>query len=235
MIKLTSTEALALVRKNLDELDPNGSIMYDDENGSAFPYGDNMSLSDIIKRSLPEAINAIQAIAPVQLLEGKPFEPSDLNSASIQDDGVLILYLKVATNFLRLVAFEAADSNVVVSDVLSEASPEGRKQLNPHIRGRYDRPRLVLEQGRHTGPVLKYYSLNPEGANFAAYKATPTSAITRLTFVQEQFHPGPTAGFDISRRLRQNILDYLTAMVLDIYGNQRAQVFYQKASNFSII
>ena len=235
MVKILPSEAIELVRKNLEELDPNGSIMYDDENGSSSAYGDNMSMNDIIKRNLPEAINAVQNAAPVQLLEGKPFESTDLNSVTLQEDGVLSIYLKSSTNFLRLVAFRAADSEIVVTDILSEASPEGRKQLNPYIRGRYDRPRLVLQQGRHTGPLLKYYSLDPDGSEFDYFITHPSSAISRLVFVQEQFYPGPAAGYDISRRLRQNIIDYLTAMVMETYSDQRAQLFSQKANNFSII
>ena len=47
MTTLHVSDAVELVRKNLDELDPNGSIMLDDENGSAERYGDNMSLNDM--------------------------------------------------------------------------------------------------------------------------------------------------------------------------------------------
>ena len=71
MVTLSPSTAIELVRKNLDELDPNGSVMYEDENGSADEYGDNASLDDIIRRNLPEAINAVHLTAPVAMLEGK--------------------------------------------------------------------------------------------------------------------------------------------------------------------
>ena len=58
MIALLTSDAVALVRKNMDELDPNSSMLYDTENGSAQEYGDNQSLDDIVARNLPEAINA---------------------------------------------------------------------------------------------------------------------------------------------------------------------------------
>lgn len=225
MVKLYLSDAIALVRKNLDEVEPNGSVMYEDEGI------DNLSLDDIIAKHLPEAINAVHLSAPVQLLEGKPYESSDLVSVSITD-GILSVALKTDTNYLRLVTFQAADSYIVVTDVLGEASPEGRKQLNPYLRGRADRPRLVLMQGRHSGPVLKYYTLT----DGSAYEDNPESAISRLTFVQEQFYIADNPnGYDISRRLRQNIIDYLTAMVLETYGNQHAESYYQKANSYSTI
>ena len=229
MISLSTSTAIMLVRKNLDEIEPNGSVMYDDENQ------DNRSLSDIICRNLPEAINSVHQAAPVQLLEGKSVEDVDLDSVNVTDDGILSFVLAADTHFLRLVAFEAADSPIVVTDVLGEATPEGRKQLNPYIRGRADRPRLVLSQGRHTGPVFKYYSLDTTSDGFTAIQDEPSSAIDKLSFVQEQFYDGEATEYSISRRLRQNIIDCVTAMVLETYSDQRAQSFYQKAVTFTTL
>ena len=228
MITLRVSDAVELVRKNLDELDPNGSIMMDDENGSADEYGDNMSLDDIVARTLPEAINAVHLSAPVQLLEGKAVADEDLVSVSVQADGILSFALTTDSHYLRLVAFEAADSDIVVTDVLGEATPEGRKQLNPYIRGRADRPRLVLSQGQHTGPVFKYYTLT----DAADYAEDASEAIEQLSYIKEQFFADTATDYPISRRLRQNIIDCLTAMVLETYSDQRAQSFYQRANSY---
>ena len=247
MIALLTSDAVALVRKNMDELDPNSSMLYDTENGSAQEYGDNQSLDDIVARNLPEAINAVNLAAPVQLLEGKEHSFA-AGSVAISNDGVMSVDLGAGSTFLRLVAFQAADSAIVVTDTLAEASAEGRKQLNTYVRGRADRPRLVISQGKHSGPVLKYYSLTTpvpiiywingvvvcDGNNYPA-------AIKQFTYVEEQFYPGvniPVSeqstklGYYISRCIRQNIIDYLTAVVLETYGDQRAQTFYQKATQF---
>ena len=247
MTELKETDAVALVRKNLDEQDPNGSAMYTDENGSAAAYGDNSSLDGIIAKNLPEAINAIHKVAPVNLLEG--VDLLDENAAAglvdegeeapaISDDGVLSFTLDEDTNYLRLVAFRADESAIVVTDVIPEASPEGRKQLNPYIRGRIDRPRLVQLQGSHSGPSFKYYTIKDtspyEGENPSK---EPVEAIAEFYYIQEQSYPEtPASGgnvYDISRRLRQNIIDYLTAKVMETYGDQRSQAYYQKALTFS--
>ena len=228
MITLSVSDAVELVRKNLDELDPNGSIMMDDENGSSAAYGDNPSLNDIIARNLPEAINAVHLGAPVQLLEGREYTFTDEDTVSVSEDGVLSFSLGGGSKFLRLVAFQAADSPIVVTDVLGEATPEGRKQLNPYIRGRADRPRLVLSQGQHTGPVFKYYTLT----DAAVYAEDASEAIEQLSYIKEQFFADTATDYPISRRLRQNIIDCLTAMVLETYSDQRAQSFYQKANSY---
>lgn len=221
MVTLSPSDAVTLVRKNLDELDPNGSVMYDPGNA----HGDNESLDDVIRRMLPEAVNEVHLAAPTQLLEGKTVAAS---SPAISE-GVLSFSLGADSKYLRLVAFRAADSGIVVSDPIPEASPEGRKQLNPYIRGRFDRPRLVLLQGRHTGPAFKYYSMSD------GYGGTAADAIAQLSIIEEQFYSADATGYDISRRLRQNIINDLTAKVLETYSDQRAQAFYQKANNFPTI
>lgn len=236
MTTITPTEAVNLVRKNLDEQDPNGSIMYTDENGSSSAYGDNASLDSLIKKFLPEAVNAVHMAAPVQLLEGKEHEFSESDTVEILTEGedpagILSIVLGDTSKFLRLVAFQAADSSVVVTDALGEATSEGRKQLNKYIRGRADRPRLVILQGRHSGPEFKYYTLS----DASAYESDATEAISQFSYVEEQFYSSEATGYDISRRLRQNIIDCLTAMVMLTFGDQRAEAFNQRANNFSKI
>lgn len=223
---ITVADAVNLVRKNLDEVAPNDSVMYTDEGT------DNISVSDIISRSLPEAVNAVCMAAPVQLLEGVEPQLSTLaNGVQILDDGSLFFRLPPSEPFLRLVAFQASDSPVVVTDVISEASPEGRKQNNRFIRGTSDRPRLVGFQGVHSGPAFRYYSLK----DASAYSADPVSAIRTFSYVEEQRFSHSALGYTVPRRLRQNVIDWLTASVMEIYGDQRAQSFIQKANNFPII
>jgi len=230
MITLRVSDAVELVRKNLDEVDPNASVMYDDEDA------DNLSVDDIITKNLPEAINAVHLAAPVQLLEGEEYDfassnPPSGETISYDIEGVLSFSLKDGTEFLRLVSFQASDSPIVLTDVIKEASPEGRKQLNKYIRGRSDRPCLVQMQGVHTAPAFRYYSLDKDTME----DKTAVECVEQLFYVEEQFYDEVNDEYPISRRLRQNIIDYLTAMVLETYSDQRAQTFYQKAGGFSLM
>lgn len=209
---LSLSDATALVRKNLDEVDPNGSVMYTDDDS------DNSSLDDIIAKNLPEAINAVNLTAPATLVEGKVLE-SEFKERSVKD-GVLSFSLPENTKFLRFVAFKASDSDFIVTDILGEGTAEGRKQLNKWLRGQYDCPRLVLlNKGKQVS--FKYYSTASENAS-----------IDYFEYVEELVYDKTATGYEIASRLRQNIIDCLTAMVMEVYSDQRAQYFLQKASNF---
>lgn len=230
MVTLTPATAITLVRKNLDEAGLNESLMYDDENN------DNLSLDDIIKKNLPEAINFIHLVAPVNLLEGESYTFTNVSSRpegeaiSINGEGVVSFSPSKASNLLRLVAFRAVDSSIVLTDTIPEASAEGRKQLNKTIRGRYDRPRLVRMQGATTPPAFKYYSLKGETVGSLS---SASAAIAQFSFVKEQFYSPQATGYDISRLLRQNIIDRLTALVVETYsGPAAAQAFYGKSNSF---
>lgn len=228
MITITPATAVTTVRKNLDEAGLNESVMYTDENN------DNRSLDDIIRRSLPEAVNAVQLSCPVTLLEGERYTfttgGTRPEGESIYLDGdVLVFSPSKASRMLRLVAFRAVDSGIVVTDAIPEASPEGRKQLNPYARGRHDRPRLVRAQGETTPPLFRYYSLKTETI---AGLASPASAVSILSFVREQFYDPVSAGYNAPRYLRQNIMDRLTGMVMEIYGMQGAGAYYERSNSF---
>ena len=236
MTTLNASDVLTLVRKNLDELDPNGSIMYQDENGSSADYGDNESLDEIILRNLPEAINAVHLAAPSALLEGEDAvlsgETPAPNVTVTLDNGVLSVNLADSA-FIRLVAFQAKDSDIVVTDIIPEASAEAHKQLNQYIRGRKDRPRLVQLQGQHSGPKFKYYTTE-------ITTETAGATIEQFKYIKEQEYSAATVSqgvvtypdYDISRRLRQNIVDYTTAKVMETFGDARAQAYYQKANSY---
>ena len=234
MDKFYLSDAQALVRRNLDELDPNGSVMYDDEGG------DNASLDDIIARFVPEAINEVNKAAPVLSLEGTDVKSAATYAAVTGDTKVLKITFGSDIHYLRLVAFKAADSDIVVTDTIQEASAEGRKQLNMKIRGREDRPRLVIMQGSQDGaPEFRYYS-------FKAATATPTASnVSTFSVLKEVEYENTGAGYheasgndsayyDCCRKLRQNYADYLTARVLETYGDQRSQIYMQRANNFIV-
>lgn len=219
MQTITHSDAQTLVRRNLDELDPNGSWMYGDENGSSADYGDNKSLDSLIARFLPEAINTVHMAAPIHMLEGTALSNE---STVATNDHVVTITLPNTAAFLRLVALKV-DDGILVTDAIPEASAEGRKQLNSVIRGTPDRPRLVMMQGNTYNPTFKYYSC-----------AGDTGSVTLLQYIKEQKYAASPGSYSYSSQLLRNIIDCTTARVLEALGDQRAESFYQKALNFSI-
>lgn len=227
MTPITPADAIAAVRKNLDEQGLNESVMYNDENA------DNDSMDSIIAKTLPEAINEIHRIAPVYLLEGDSLvernDNQESESSSSQQDVSIsgrVLLFSVPDTCLRLAAFQAADSDIVVTDVIPEASAEGRKQLNPYIRGTYDNPRMVKVQGKGGPMSFRYYSLKD-----SSFDNHPTDAISRLEVIyQAVYNDQEGASYQASTELVDSIMYQLTAMVLAIYGQaEMANYFTQKA------
>ena len=214
MYTLLKADAIAAVRKNLDEVGLNESVVYNDENV------DNDSLDLTIAKSLPEAINDVHLTAPVQMLEGEKVD--NISECSVSGR---VLSFSLDERYLRLVAFRAADSPYVVSEVISEYSPEGRKQLNPYVRGTWDKPRLVLLQDKLRPASFRYYTLKDD-----KYENYPFGAIADLSIIREQVYSPTATGYPVSAVLRENILLHLTGLVLAIYGeNEKANYFLEKA------
>lgn len=218
MAGLTVSDAVALVRKNIDEIGLNDSVMYSDENN------DNTSLDLIIKKTLPEVINEVNLSAPIEDLEGTDFG-NDIVDANIDTEGVLSFTFPTGHKFLRLVKFQAPDSDLAVTDVIAEASPEGRKQLNKTIRGTYDKPRLVMLQGSVSEPKFKYCSLKKEARLDGGAKTIEGKTFV-MEAVEEQSYAESATEYPISRTLTQTVINVLTARVLIILGEtEKAKAF----------
>lgn len=218
MAKLSVSDAVALVRKNIDEIGLNDSVMYSDDNK------DNTSLDLIIKKTLPEVINEVNLSAPIEDLEGEN-SGGDIEEAAVDADGVLSFTFSTDHAFLRLVKFQAPDSDQIVTDVIAEASPEGRKQLNKTIRGTYDKPRLVMLQGSISSPKFKYYSLK-NGTQLDEGTDTVKGEKFVMEAIDEQRYAESTTEYPISRALTQTVINALTARVLIILGEtEKAKAF----------
>ena len=215
MTTITPSEAVTIVRKNLDEQEINASAMY----ASGSPdTSDNDSLDSIIKKTLPDAINFVQANAPAALLEGADGRPA---TASFSGQ---ILSFTINDQILRLVAFQAVDSMVVVGDWTPEFSPEGRKQLDQYVRGTYDDPVLVKVHGKQN---FKYYTVKSDTAT--TYASSPQNAISRFDYVPQAVYSQGATSYSVATLLKESALLHLTGMVLSIYGDEKANYFFEKA------
>lgn len=217
MYSLDKDEALLLVRKNLDEQRVNDSEMmdYDDIDSNEF--------EDILAKTLPEAINAVHSAAPINMLDGAWLDSEELESAEIERG---ILSFDINKKLLRLIAFKAADSPYVVCDPVPEYSAEGRMQLNPYTRGTSDRPRLVLLQGKVDDETssFRYYTLD------RAYEDA-AQAIERFEYIPKyHYDEDGDDTYDVAEDVVDNVISYLTAMMLVIYNNaDKASYFFTRA------
>ena len=209
MITLSRNEAIAAVRKNFDEQELNPSSMYGEST-------DNAEFEGIIDKTIPEAINAVNSAAPVNMLEG---DITSMTSPQISDG---VVSFSVYAKALRLVYFQASDSPVVLTEFVPVASAEARKQSNPFVRGTFDNPVLV----QVTPTTFKYYTVK---------STTEDTDDFRVSFLKICEHKDiPSGATDVTYDgvpiLKQAIIYQLTGMVLAIYGeSDKAQYFFNLA------
>lgn len=216
MVSITPAEAVAAVRKNLDEQEINASAMFVSGDPDTT---DNDSLDSIIKKTLPEAINAVHRNADSVLLDGVAWTPAGVTIT----DNTLLFTISTPV-ILRIVAFQAADSPVILGDSVPEFSAEGRKQLNQYVRGTYDDPVLVKIHGKQQ---YRYYSILASTAT--TYASNPGGAILRCEYIPELSYAVATTSYSVATLLREAALLHLTGMVLSIYGEtDKANYFFEK-------
>lgn len=146
-------EAIAAVRRNLDEVALNNSAMFGEDT-------DNSVLDTIIEETLPLAIEAVHLEADASLLEGFLLTEKNLANLSSTKNGALDMKF-LNWDILRLISFKAGDSPVLVGDACYENSPLARMQDNRFVMGQPDSPVLVeMSDSADHHPHYKYYSTN---------------------------------------------------------------------------
>lgn len=223
MIKLYVDEAVRLVRKNMDEVDSGVELMLEQP--------DTTALDEVIRRTIPEAVNAVNRQVPAERLQGLQVASTDYSSITINSDGSVSFQIDESKTgpWLKLVSLKAADSGVVLTEVTAEASAEGRMQLNPYVRGRADDPTLVGLQGSRL--KFMYYSLKEETA-----QSHPANPFDVFTFMPEcELEHGrlyaaavgnPGSYYLISDGLLDAVVYQLTALVLTVFGQtEKAKIY----------
>lgn len=212
-VTISTAAAIAAVRKNLDEVGYNESIMYTDESG------DNTSLDYIVGAALPEAFNEVHLRCPLALIDAADLKSKASYSFKSTTEKTVIKISFANTDVLRLTEVLAADSSITVNsdDEVAASSPKGRMQANEYMRGAYDDPVLVRIDSRN----WYYYST----------ATTPTSASAALfTNIKGVEMAKASSAITVSPQLYETVLDYLTGLVLRIYGEeQKAQAFFERA------
>lgn len=249
MTRLEVTAAVRAVRKNMDEMRFNASDIYGPT--------DNDELDDIIRKTIPEAINAVNRAVPPALLQGITVRPEWSETRQGQttwksdfaymDVHGHTLHFTIDDDCLRIVALRAIDSPVTVTGEVAEDSPEGRMQLNPYTRGTFDSPVLVRNQIHRTGMTsYSYFSLiddmdgfdletwlaehGQEGRDTFPLEGVEYMPLCRLERGKLYHNDGAEHYYDISEQVVDMVIYQLTGMVLVICGEtDKAKYFLSLA------
>lgn len=216
---LPLSDAVNFVRSRIDELSYNNDDMIS-------PADDDRNFDKTVEKLLPEAAEAVFRAAPAALLEPEKLIqipsltqiPSGVESASIQG-GVMVFVLNYSSGFLRLVSFKSGDSDIYVTIPTAFDSPEARKQTNPYTKGTYDAP-VLIERKLPGKEEFSYYS-----ARGSSWPGASVYTIDKPSYTDDKTIFCPSL-LDLA------VLNRLVGMVLDAYGDQRSQLFYQKSNSY---
>lgn len=163
---------------------------------------ETLSLEDIIRSKIVEAVRRVETGAPVHFLE----EGHDFGDAVFWGDhesGWVLL----PDDFMRLIAFRMSDWERTVYTAISVDDPQYAKQSSRYkgIRGNVQKP-VCAVVNRAEGKALEFYSCDSEDAY-----------VTRASYL-----PYPQIdeddGIEISERCYTAVIYTVAALVLTTYG-----------------
>lgn len=170
---------------------------------------DTLSLDDIIKSKVLDAVRTVEMTAPVYMLEGgHSFAYDGENDASQiywGEDGTG--WILLPDDFMRLVAFQMSDWERPCVEAISASDPAYQLQRSSiaGIRGNWQRPVCAIT-ARPEGKVLEFYSSKDDAAT-----------VTRAVYI-----PYPevdkNGGVDVSKRCYRSIVYMCAGLSLATIG-----------------
>ncbi len=163
---------------------------------------ETLSLEDIIRSKIAEAVRRVETAAPVHFLEeGHNF--GDVVYWGDLESGWVLL----PDDFMRLIAFRMSDWERTVYAAISVDDPLYAKQSSRYkgIRGNVQKP-VCAVVNRAEGKALEFYSCNSEDAYVSRASYLP------YPYIDED------DGIDISEKCYTAVIYTVAALVLTTYG-----------------
>lgn len=163
---------------------------------------ETLSLEEIIRSKIVEAVRRVETAAPVHFLEeGHDFGDA-VYWADLESGWVLL-----PDDFMRLIAFRMSDWERTVYAAISVGDPLYAKQSSRYkgIRGNVQKPVCAIVN-RAEGKALEFYSCNSEEAY-----------VSRASYLPYP-HIDEDDGIDISEKCFTAVIYTVAALVLTTYG-----------------
>lgn len=163
---------------------------------------DTLSLNDIVRSKIEEAVRRVESAAPVHFLEEGHTFGDELYWGDLESGWVLL-----PDDFMRLIAFRMSDWERTVYAAISANDPLYAKQSSrlKGIRGNTQKPVCAIVN-RHEGKALEFYSCNSKDAQVVRAQYLPYP------------HIDENDGIDISERCFTAVIYTVAALVLTTYG-----------------
>lgn len=191
----------------LDEIARDVRIAIDQNMSSdtliGFDDVDTLSLNDIIKSKVTDAVKRIHSTAPAYLLDGGNNFGDAIYWKELESGWCLL-----PENFMRLVVFQMDDWERAVYHAISEDDAEYKKQSSRFkgIRGTPQKPVCAIAI-RPEGKALEFYSCKSENAMVSRAVYLPYPVIDE------------DDGIEICERCYQAVVYTIASLVLTTYGN----------------
>ena len=191
----------------LDEIAKDVRIAIDQNMSSDTLIGfgdvDTLSLNDIIRSKITDAVKRIHSTAPAYLLDGGNNFGDAIYWKELESGWCLL-----PENFMRLVVFQMDDWERAVYHAISEDDAEYKKQSSRFkgIRGTPQKPVCAIAI-RPEGKALEFYSCKSENAMVSRAVYLPYPVIDE------------DDGIEICERCYQAVVYTIASLVLTTYGN----------------
>lgn len=164
---------------------------------------DTLSLNDIIKSKVVEAVKRIHSSAPPYLLDGGHNFGDEVYWQKCESGWVLL-----PEDFMRFVVFQMSDWERAVFYPISVDDPEYKKQSSRFkgIRGTTQRPVCAISI-RPEGRVLEFYSCKSEDATVSRAVYLPYPKIDKY------------GAIEICQRCYDAVVYTIAALVLTTFGD----------------
>ncbi len=164
---------------------------------------DTLSLDEIVRSKLIDAVVRVENAAPTYMLEAGHNFGDDAVYWGDQESGWVLL----PEDFMRLIVFEMSDWERAVTTAISDGDPdyERQRQRVKALRGTAQRPVCAIVM-RPEGRVLEFYSCKSEDAYIKRAQYLPYPSIDR------------NGGIDISERCYRSVVYTAAALTLLTLG-----------------
>ena len=177
---------------------------------------DTLSLNEIIRSKIVEAVRRVETTAPVYLLEEGHIFGDAVHWGSLESGWVLL-----PDDFMRLIAFRMSDWERTVYAAISVDDPLYAKQSSRFkgIRGNVQKPVCAIVN-RAEGKALEFYSCNSEDAY-----------VSRGSYIPYP-HIDEDDGIDICEKCYTAVVYTIASLVLTTYGEaDKSSVFTELAKS----
>ena len=177
---------------------------------------DTLSLNEIIRSKIVEAVRRVETTAPVYLLEEGHIFGDAVHWGSLESGWVLL-----PDDFMRLIAFRMSDWERTVYAAISVDDPLYAKQSSRFkgIRGNVQKPVCAIVN-RAEGKALEFYSCNSEDAY-----------VSRGSYIPYP-HIDEDDGIDICEKCYTAVVYTVASLVLTTLGEtDKASVFTELAKS----